>query len=219
MSEAGLTKRQQEVLDYIRHCLAEKQCPPTVREICNALGLRSPSTVQSHIKALVEKGYIKRDGAKSRSVSLTSQSKEPTAPAATASSAPSHDANGASLITLPLVGRVAAGTPILAESNVEEEVSLPVSIFGDSSSFLLTVSGESMIEAGIFDGDTLLVKEQQTADDGDIVVALLDDSATVKTFYREHDCIRLQPQNASMEPIYTRDVKILGVVTGLFRRM
>lgn len=219
MSEAGLTKRQQEVLDYIRHCLAEKQCPPTVREICNALGLRSPSTVQSHIKALVEKGYIKRDGAKSRSVSLTSQSKEPTAPAATASSTPSHDANGASLITLPLVGRVAAGTPILAESNVEEEVSLPVSIFGDSSSFLLTVSGESMIEAGIFDGDTLLVKEQQTADDGDIVVALLDDSATVKTFYRERDCIRLQPQNASMEPIYTRDVKILGVVTGLFRRM
>ena len=146
-----LTKRQQEVFDYIRMCVEELHCPPTVREICDALGLRSPSTAQSHIKALEEKGYIKRDGAKSRSMSLTSHPEPSKAAQSTAapSSAPldqleSFEPDHA-LVTLPLVGRVAAGTPILAEENVEEEVPLPVSLFGDDSSFMLTVSGNSMI--------------------------------------------------------------------------
>lgn len=219
MAKQDLTKRQKQILDYIQTCIKEKHYPPSVREIGQAIGLSSPSTVHAHLNALEEKGYIKRDGAKSRSMVVTEQSQKtstktqasrPTAPA------PSSDH---SLVTLPLVGRVAAGTPILAEQNVEEEVPLPTALFGDQGTFLLTVHGESMIEAGILDGDVLLVKEQSSADNGDIVVAILDGEATVKTFYREKDCIRLQPQNQAMEPIFTNDASIAGVVTGLFRNL
>lgn len=214
MDGEKLTKRQQQILDYVRKCIEVKHYPPSVREIGQAIGLSSPSTVHAHLNALEAKGFIKRDGAKSRSMVVTGQ-KDPAASVVSHPAVKEYD--GHSLTSLPLVGRVAAGTPILAEQNIEEEVPLPTSLFGDDGSFLLVVRGESMINAGIFDGDTLLVREQQSAHDGDIVVAMIDDEATVKTFYKEKDCIRLQPQNDALEPIYTRDAQILGVVTGLFR--
>lgn len=214
MDNEKLTKRQQQILDYIRKCIEVKHYPPSVREIGQAIGLSSPSTVHAHLNALEAKGYIRRDGAKSRSMVITGAEQEQKAPASNTSAS---RFNEHSLVQLPLVGRVAAGTPILAEQNIEEEVPLPTSLFGDRNSFLLTVHGDSMINAGIFDGDTLLVREQSTADNGDIVVAMVDDGATVKTYYKEKDCIRLQPHNDAMEPIFTRDAQILGVVTGLFR--
>lgn len=214
MDNEKLTKRQQQILEYIRTCIEVKHYPPSVREIGEAIGLSSPSTVHAHLNALESKGYIKRDGAKSRSMVITgsgdSGREEPVAPKA-------HVLDDHSITQLPLVGRVAAGTPILAEQNIEEQIPLPTSLFGDRNSFLLTVRGDSMINAGIFDGDTLLVREQSTADNGDIVVAMLDDGATVKSYYRERDCIRLQPHNDAMEPIFTTDAHILGIVTGLFR--
>lgn len=213
MSKEKLTKRQQQILDYIRNCIEEKHYPPSVREIAQAVGLASPSTVHAHLNALETKGYIKRDSAKSRSMAITNSAAQPKIQNINSSSSK----NEGSLIQLPLVGRIAAGTPILAEQSIEEEVTLPTSIFGDKSSFLLEVRGDSMINAGIFDGDTLLVREQSTASNGEIVVALLEDSATVKTYYKENDCIRLQPENDSLEPIYTRDAQILGIVTGLLR--
>ncbi len=214
MDNEKLTKRQQQILDYIRKCIEVKHYPPSVREIGQAIGLSSPSTVHAHLNALEAKGYIRRDGAKSRSMVITGAEQEQKTPAGNTSST---QFNEHSLVQLPLVGRVAAGTPILAEQNIEEEVPLPTSLFGDRNSFLLTVHGDSMINAGIFDGDTLLVREQNTANNGDIVVAMIDDGATVKTYYKEKDCIRLQPHNDAMEPIFTRDAQILGVVTGLFR--
>lgn len=217
MAKQDLTKRQKQILDYIQTCIKEKHYPPSVREIGQAIGLSSPSTVHAHLNALEEKGYIKRDGAKSRSMVVTEKHGH------TGSKQPAEQENTAAsdrkLVTLPLVGRVAAGTPILAEQNIEEEVPLPTALFGDQGSFLLTVHGESMIEAGILDGDVLLVKEQKSADDGDIVVAILDGEATVKSFFREKDCIRLQPHNPSMEPLFVTDVQIAGVVTGLFRNL
>ncbi len=214
MDNEKLTKRQQQILDYIRKCIEVKHYPPSVREIGQAIGLSSPSTVHAHLNALEAKGYIRRDGAKSRSMVITGSEQEQKTPANNTSAT---QFNEHSLVQLPLVGRVAAGTPILAEQNIEEEVPLPTSLFGDRNSFLLTVHGDSMINAGIFDGDTLLVREQNTANNGDIVVAMIDDGATVKTYYKEKDCIRLQPHNDAMEPIFTRDAQILGVVTGLFR--
>lgn len=214
MDNEKLTKRQQQILDYIRKCIEVKHYPPSVREIGQAIGLSSPSTVHAHLNALEAKGYIRRDGAKSRSMVITGSEQEQKTPTSNTSAT---QFNEHSLVQLPLVGRVAAGTPILAEQNIEEEVPLPTSLFGDRNSFLLTVHGDSMINAGIFDGDTLLVREQNTANNGDIVVAMIDDGATVKTYYKEKDCIRLQPHNDAMEPIFTRDAQILGVVTGLFR--
>lgn len=214
MDNEKLTKRQQQILDYIRKCIEVKHYPPSVREIGQAIGLSSPSTVHAHLNALEAKGYIRRDGAKSRSMVITGAEQEEKT---SASNTSATLFNEHSLVQLPLVGRVAAGTPILAEQNIEEEVPLPTSLFGDRNSFLLTVHGDSMINAGIFDGDTLLVREQNTANNGDIVVAMIDDGATVKTYYKEKDCIRLQPHNDAMEPIFTRDAQILGVVTGLFR--
>ena len=219
MAKQDLTKRQKQILDYIQTCIREKHYPPSVREIGQAIGLSSPSTVHAHLNALEEKGYIKRDGAKSRSMVVTEQSQKTSAKTQDSRPAAPAPSSDHSLVTLPLVGRVAAGTPILAEQNVEEEVPLPTALFGDQGTFLLTVHGESMIEAGILDGDVLLVKEQSSADNGDIVVAILDGEATVKTFYREKDCIRLQPQNQAMEPIFTNDASIAGVVTGLFRNL
>lgn len=214
MANDKLTKRQQQILDYIRKCIEVKHYPPSVREIGQAIGLSSPSTVHAHLNALETKGYIKRDGAKSRSMVITGASQQPRFQDVSPST---HELSNHSLVELPLVGRVAAGTPILAEQNIEEQVPLPTSLFGDRNSFLLTVHGESMIDAGIFDGDTLLVREQSTADNGDIVVAMIDGEATVKSYYKEKDCIRLQPHNQAMEPIYTTEAQILGVVTGLFR--
>lgn len=216
MTERKLSERQKDILDFIASYTQENMCPPTVREIGTAVGLSSPSSVQTQLTRLAEMGYIKRRSAKSRSMVITEKG---TADAGTASSAATSTEAERTTSVLPLVGRVAAGTPILAEENIEEEVPVPVSFFGDANSFLLTVHGESMIGAGIFDGDVLIVRKQETADNGDIVVALIGDEATVKTYYLEKDCIRLQPQNEAMEPILTRDAKVVGVVTGLFRRM
>ena len=212
MAYEDLNARQKQILEYIRVCIDERHLPPSVREIGEEIGLSSPSSVHVHLKALEDKGYIVRQGSKSRSMSITEKGGANSAPAQAASRDDSRD-----FATLPLVGRVAAGTPILAEQNIEEQIKLPIALVGDRNSFLLTVKGDSMIEAGIFDGDIVIVRESSSAKNGDIVVALIDDGATVKTFYQERDCIRLQPQKPALEPIFTRDAVILGKVTGLFR--
>ncbi len=209
-----LTKRQQAVMDSIEKCIREKGYGPTVREICTDLGLSSPSTVHVHLKTLEQKGYIVRDPLKSRSISLPTPLVE-------------RDENLSNVIRpsfskivdVPLVGNVAAGEPILAEENITDTISLPTDIVGDAPSFMLSVRGESMIEAGINDGDYVVVKEQPVANNGDIVVAIIDDGATVKRFYKEKNHIRLQPENSSMDPIITTDCQIAGKVVAVFRRV
>lgn len=208
-----VTKRQQAVLNCIEDCIREKGYGPTVREVCSALGLSSPSTVHVHLNALESKGLIKRDPLKSRSIVLTYPLDEEEAQEEV--SVPSFS----KIIDVPLIGDVAAGTPILAEENVRDTISLPVDIVGDSASFMLSVHGESMIEAGINDGDYVVVKSQPVANNGDIVVAMIDDGATVKRFYKEQNYIRLQPENSSMEPIITTDCTIAGKVVAVFRRL
>ncbi|MBP3893309.1 MAG: transcriptional repressor LexA [Atopobiaceae bacterium] len=215
MARDRLSKRQQAIYDYICSYTKERGYPPSVREIGSAVGLASPSTVHMHLKVLQERGLIKRDSKKPRTIEVVSGSSESTADGQKLVS-PTQNAS-TNEMRLPLIGRVAAGAPILAEQNVEETLTLPTSIVGDSSSFILRVRGESMINAGIFDGDYIVVKEQRDAHDGEIVVALIDDSATVKTFYRERDRIRLQPENDTMDPIYVTDPVILGRVTALIR--
>lgn len=215
---ADLTKKQRLVLEAIAQAIEEKGYVPAVREICSAIGLSSPSTVQVHLNSLEKQGYIHRDAQKSRSITLTSKGREELGLADDVTPAPAAT-DDYNVISLPLVGEVAAGVPILAEENIEDNIALPVDIVGDSASFLLSVHGESMIEAGINDGDYLVVREQSTAVNGDIVVALIDDGATVKRFFREADHIRLQPENSSMEPIITRDCAIVGKVVALFRRV
>jgi len=216
MARGKIGKRQQQIYEYICAYTKEHGYPPSVREIGHAVGLASPSTVHMHLKALQEAGYIKRDSKKPRTIEVLNSS------AADASAEGvvnvEQDPN-TGVIKLPLVGRVAAGQPILAEQNVEEVVALPTSIFNDNSSFILRVKGDSMINAGIYDGDFIIVTEQQNAHDGEIVVALIDDSATVKTFYREDGRVRLQPENDTMEPIYADNPAILGRVTALIRSM
>ena len=217
MPKEKITKRQQQAFEFICAFTAEHGYPPSVREIGSAIGLSSPSTVHSHLHKLEEAGYIKRDPNKPRTIEICEDAKT------RAKQSPKlvevkQDVN-TNTVTLPLVGRVAAGLPILAEQNVEEVMTLPTNVVGDSNSFILRVRGESMINAGIFDGDYIVVREQHDAHNGEIVVALIEDSATVKTFYREKDCIRLQPENDTMEPIYAINPTILGRVTGLFRSM
>lgn len=208
-----ITKRQQAVLDVIEQCIREKGYGPTVREVCQALGLSSPSTVHVHLKALEEKGLIKRDPLKSRSIALTYPLYH------TEEATSILQAEYDNLVTIPLVGNVAAGTPILAEQNITDNITLPTEIVGDAPSFMLSVRGESMIEAGINNGDYVVVKEQPVANNGDIVVAIIDDGATVKRFFKEQDHIRLQPENSSMEPIITADCSIAGKVVAVFRRL
>lgn len=214
---AKVTKRQQAVLDCIEDCIREKGYGPTVREVCHALGLSSPSTVHVHLKALEEKGLIKRDPLKSRSISLTYPLE---GSSVQASSVPDVvQPSFSKIVNVPLVGDVAAGVPILAEENITDTISLPTDIVGDAPSFLLSVRGESMIEAGINDGDYVVVKEQPVANNGDIVVAIIDDGATVKRFYKEKDHIRLQAENSSMDPIITTNCSIAGKVVAVFRRL
>lgn len=205
-----LTSRQRSVYEFIESYIDQKGYGPTVREIAEAVNLSSPSTVHVHLKTLEEKGYIVRDPMKSRSISLPSKHE----------SAETYGSEGSdSNLKLPLVGNVAAGEPILAEQNVEATMSLPTELVGDSASFILSVHGESMIEAGINDGDYVVVKEQQVAHNGEIVVALIEDGATVKRFYKEKDHIRLQPENSTMEPIITRDCAIVGKVVAVLRKV
>ena len=210
------SKRQQAVLDCIRKCIEEKGYAPTVRDICKSLGLSSPSTVHVHLNALEEKGLIKRDAHKSRSIILVDDAASEAVPEPASNVlSPSF----AKTVNVPLVGNVAAGVPILAEQNIEDSMALPVDIVGDSASFMLSVHGDSMVECGINDGDYVVVKEQPVANNGDIVVAIIDDGATVKRYYREKDHIRLQPENSSMEPIITTNCSIAGRVVAVFRRL
>lgn len=216
MAKAKLGKRQLAIYDFIRTYTDEHGYPPSVREIGAAVGLASPSTVHMHLKVLEERGLIKRDSKKPRTIEVMQDRQSPDADAGQPLASVSEDV-GSNVIRLPLVGRVAAGVPILAEQNVEETLALPTSVVGDASSFVLRVRGESMVNAGIYDGDYIVVKEQRDAHDGEIVVALIDDSATVKTFYRERDRVRLQPENDTMSPIYVENPTILGRVTALIR--
>ncbi len=208
-----ITKRQEAVLHVIEQCIREKGYGPTVREICQALNLSSPSTVHVHLKALEDKGLIKRDALKSRSIALAhSLDIEPETEGVASTG---YD----NVVSVPLVGDVAAGVPILAEQNITERMTLPTEIVGDAPSFMLSVHGDSMVEAGINDGDYVVVKEQPVANNGDIVVAIVDDGATVKRFYKESNYIRLQPENSSMDPIIVNDCSIAGKVVAVFRRL
>jgi len=204
-----LTDRQRQVLDFIKSEIKRMGYPPTVREIGTAVGLSSSSTVHAHLEALEAKGLILRDPSKPRALELLDR--EPAAP----TPLPVRS----NVVDLPLVGSVAAGMPTLAAENIEATFSLPTELVRDDSTFVLRVKGESMIEAGILDGDYVVVREQPSAANGEIVVAQIEDEATVKRFFREPDRIRLQPENSSMEPIYARDVTILGKVVAVFRRM
>ena len=197
---ADLTARQKQILDYIQNYFREKGYPPSVREICAATNLRSTATVHSYLVQLEEKGYIKRDPQKPRAIEIINMS------------------GSRHVVDVPLVGKVTAGEPILAQENIENVFSLPKEMLPDAEVFMLSVKGDSMINAGIFSGDYVLVQSTNTAENGDIVVALLEDEATIKRFYKENDCIRLQPENPSMAPIIVQDLKILGKVVGLFRR-
>lgn len=201
-----LTKRQQEILDFIRGEIHRCGYPPSVREIGEAIGLSSSSTVHSHLAALEAKGFIRRDPSKPRALEVLDYRET------------ERGIDMSSVRAVPVVGQVAAGQPILASENIEQTMSLPAEMAADGT-FILRVRGESMIEAGILDGDFVVVRQQQTANNGDIVVAMIDEDATVKTFYREADRIRLQPENSTMEPIYAHDVSILGRVVALFRRL
>lgn len=207
-----ITKRQQEIYDFIKSYQREKGYPPSVREMASAVGLSSPSTVHAHLASLEEHGLIKRDKTKPRALELFNEDGSAVKLAAVEEN-PSRGT-----VTLPLIGRVAAGIPILAEQNVEDSFTLPAEIATDSSSFVLEVHGDSMVNAGIFNGDYIIVREQHSAMNGEIVVAMIDGSATVKTFYKERGRVRLQPENDAMEPIYAENPTILGKVVALMRR-
>ncbi|TDL94102.1 transcriptional repressor LexA [Macrococcus brunensis] len=201
-----LTKRQQEIYEYLQHIVSTKGYPPSVREIGEAVGLASSSTVHGHLSRLEEKGYIKRDPTKPRAIEIVS-----TTPAS---------ALLEETIMVPVVGKVTAGLPITAVENVEQYFPLPSHFTSSHNSdvFILEVIGESMIEAGILDGDKVIVRRQSIAENGDIIVAMTEeDEATVKRFYKESNRYRLQPENATMEPIYLNKVTVLGKVVGLFR--
>jgi repressor LexA len=210
-----LTARQQEIWQFLVEYTDGHGYPPTVREIGEAVGLASPSTVHAHLANLERAGLLKRDPSKPRALDLIGH-RTVTAPAA---ALPVAD----EVARLPLLGQIAAGSPLLAEENVEERIAVPEPL-GRSADFLLTVRGDSMIEAGILDGDTLVVRKQEDASNGDIVVALVGDDeganeATVKTFYRDSGRIRLQPENSALEPIYADHVQVMGKVVGVFRSL
>ena len=200
-----LTARQQEMLDYIERETGSTGVPPSIRQIGTALGISSTNGVRLHLQALQKKGYIRRSQRTSRSiVSLNRPLRAaPPSPPGT--------------VDIPILGRVAAGTPIMAAENHEGSLNLDASLVGNQESFALRVNGDSMVNAGILDGDIVVVRVQQGADNGDIVVALMDEEATVKRFYREKDAIRLQPENSAMSPIYSADVEICGKVVALVR--
>lgn len=196
-----LSQRQNEILLFIKQEIRRKGYPPSVREIGNAVGLMSSSTVHGHLQTIEDKGYIRRDPSKPRAIEVLDSSSDVEK----------------KVVQVPIVGRVTAGQPILAQENIEDTFPLPLELVNSDNVFLLKVRGESMINAGILDGDLILVRQQNTASNGEIVVALIGDEATVKRFFREKTLIRLQPENSFMEPIYSQDVTILGKVTGVFR--
>ena len=204
MQQERITEKQTEILEYIKECVLKKGYPPSVREICEAVHLKSTSSVHSHLETLEEKGYIRRDPTKPRTIEIIDEEFNPAR---------------RELVNIPVIGTVAAGQPILAEENISDYFPIPADILPNGDVFMLEVKGESMINAGILNGDKVIVRMQNTAENGDKVVALLDDSATVKTFYKEDGHYRLQPENDTMEPIITDKVQILGRVIGIFRLM
>ena len=203
MVDLNLTKRQREIFDFIKRYSSEHGYPPTVRDIGKAIGLTSSSTVHAHLSNLEKLGLVRRDPTKPRALELLGEAAKKVVPG------PSG---------LPLVGRVAAGSPILAEENIEEYVEIPQIAGGEEGEYILRVRGDSMKDAGILDGDFVVVHRQETANNGEIVVALVGEEATVKRYFRERDHIRLEPENESFEPIRSPDVKVAGRVIGVFRR-
>ncbi len=203
-----LSKRQQQILDYIKDEVRQKGYPPSVREIGEAVGLASSSTVHGHLSRLENKGLIRRDPTKPRAIEVLEL--EDVQPHISESNA----------VYVPVLGKVTAGDPITAVENIEEYIPLPERMVSDEKVFILTIQGDSMIEAGIYDGDLVIVRQQQTADNGDIIVAMTEElEATVKRFYKEENFIRLQPENAALEPIILENCTILGKVTGVFRTL
>jgi repressor LexA len=202
MSYEDLTERQKSILAYIKNEIRTRGYPPAVREIGKAVGLSSSSTVHSHLNQLENKGYIKRNPTKPRAIEIID----------------SDSTSTKEMIEVPLVGRVTAGVPILAFENIEETFPLPIDFVNTDEVFMLKIQGDSMINAGIFNDDMVVIKKQNVARDGDIVVALLEDEATVKRFYKGFNHVRLQPENDAYEPIITRDVQILGKVIALLRK-
>ena len=204
MAREQLSDKQQQILEFIKRRILDKGYPPAVREICEAVNLRSTSSVHSQLETLERKGYIHRDPTKPRAIEIIDD-----------------DFNLArrEIINIPVVGTVTAGEPILAVQNIEDYFPMLPDRISNKNTFMLHVRGESMINAGIFDGDLVIVEQQSTAENGDIVVAMIEDSATVKTFYKEDGYYRLQPENDSMEPIIVNEVSIIGKVVGLYRSM
>lgn len=200
--------KQKKILDYVNRYLVEKGFPPSVREICQAVGFRSTSTVHAYLKKLEEEGSIIKDATKPRALKVIDESGR---------NLEGYVANQ-EIDNIPVIGKITAGAPILAVENIEETFPIPVQYLENSTSFMLKVKGDSMINAGILDGDYILVKQQNTANNGDMVVALIEDEATVKTFYKEEGYYRLQPENSDYEPIIVNELNILGKVIGLFRK-
>jgi repressor LexA len=220
-----LKEREKRILDYMVTEIKKKGYPPTVREMCSSLGIKSTSTAHKDIASLEQKGYIRKDPAKPRAIEILDPNTD-NQDAGRDASRELYTGSGygnserADVVEVPLVGQIAAGTPILAQENIEDSFPIPARYVGKGNHFMLTVKGDSMIEAGIFDGDYILVQQQQTASNGEIVVAMVDgfeSEATVKTFYKENGYIRLQPENQNMSPIIVKDVRILGLVKGVFR--
>ncbi len=216
-----LGKREKDILNFIEKQIKEKGYPPSVREIGKSVGLSSTATVHGYLTKLEEKGYIKKENQKGRTLRLLKGTKNESKD----NNQIDIKENGKNLYTnkelveVPVIGKITAGAPILAVENISDTFPIPIDFVGNSESFMLTVSGESMIEAGILDGDYILVKKQNVARNGEIVVALIEDEATVKTFYKEKDHIRLQPENSAMDPIIVKNCEILGKVAGVFRKL
>ena len=202
MSQGKISKKQLEILEYIKAQILERGFPPAVREICEAVHLKSTSSVHSHLETLEKNGYIRRDPTKPRAIEILDDT---------------FNLTRRELVNVPIIGQVAAGEPILAQENIENYFPIPAEIMPNKQTFLLKVKGESMINAGILDGDMVLVEEAHTASNGDMVVALIEDGAIVKTFYKEEGVFRLQPENDTMDPIIVKELMILGKVIGVFR--
>ena len=202
MGYGKITPKQKEILEYIKSQILDRGFPPSVRDICEAVNLRSTSSVHAHLETLEKNGYIRRDPTKPRAIEILDDT---------------FNLTRREITNVPLIGRVAAGEPLLAQENIENYFPIPVEHLPNNSTFLLTVKGESMINVGILDGDMVLVEEKHSANNGEMVVALIEDGATVKTFYKEEGIIRLQPENDYLDPIIVKDVTILGKVIGVMR--
>lgn len=202
MGQGKISPKQKEILEYIKSQILERGFPPAVRDICEAVHLKSTSSVHSHLETLEKNGYIRRDPTKPRAIEILDDS---------------FNFMRREMVNVPIIGRVAAGEPILAEQNIENYFPIPMEYMPNNQTFILKVKGESMINAGILDGDFVIVEQRSTARNGEMIVALIEDGATVKTFYKEDGYIRLQPENDTMDPIIVTDVQIIGKVIGTFR--